>query len=63
MEYLDKWLILDDIIPFLPQIQSREPAVLMSIVGEYSGFNFVGDSACSKITSSERRYLQDGSFA
>jgi hypothetical protein len=35
MEYLDKWLILDDIIPFLPQIQSREPAVLMSIVGRY----------------------------
>lgn len=35
MEYLDKWLILDDVIPFLPQIKSREPAVLMSIVGTY----------------------------
>lgn len=34
MEYLDKWLILDDVIPFLPQIKSKEPAVLMSIVGE-----------------------------
>lgn len=39
MEHLDKWLILDDIIPFLPQIQSKEPAVLMSIIGNYFIFS------------------------
>lgn len=33
LEHLDKWLVLDEIIPFLPQIPSREPAVLMGILG------------------------------
>lgn len=35
LEHLDKWLVLDIIIPFLPQIPSREPAVLMAILGIY----------------------------
>ncbi|XP_069132809.1 SCY1-like protein 2 isoform X2 [Argopecten irradians] len=35
LEYLDKWTVLDDILPLLPQIPSREPAVLMSILGIY----------------------------
>ncbi|CAH2267873.1 jg12949 [Pararge aegeria aegeria] len=35
LEHLDKWLVLDEIIPFLPQIPSREPAVLMGILGEF----------------------------
>lgn len=35
LEYLDKWLVLDDVLPFLPQIPSREPAVLMGILGIY----------------------------
>ncbi|XP_034829277.1 SCY1-like protein 2 [Maniola hyperantus] len=35
LEHLDKWLVLDEIIPFLPQIPSREPAVLMGILGIY----------------------------
>lgn len=35
LEHLDKWLVLDEIIPFLPQIPSREPAVLMGILGKY----------------------------
>jgi SCY1-like protein 2 len=35
LEHLDKWLVLDEIIPFLPQIPSREPAVLMAILGIY----------------------------
>lgn len=35
MEHLDKWLVLDEILPFLPQIPSREPAVLMGILGIY----------------------------
>lgn len=34
LEHLDKWLVLDEIIPFLPQIPSREPAVLMGILGK-----------------------------
>lgn len=33
LENLDKWLVLDEILPFLTQIQSREPAVLMAIAG------------------------------
>lgn len=35
LEYLDKWLVLDEVLPFLPQIPSREPAVLMGILGIY----------------------------
>ncbi|XP_054844268.1 SCY1-like protein 2 [Eublepharis macularius] len=35
LEYLDKWFVLDDILPFLQQIPSREPAVLMGILGIY----------------------------
>lgn len=35
LEHLDKWLVLDEIIPFLPQIPSREPAVLMGILGKF----------------------------
>jgi len=32
---LDRWLVLDDIIPFLPQIPSKDPAVIMGILGKY----------------------------
>lgn len=35
LEHLDKWLVMDEIIPFLPKIPSREPAVLMAILGIY----------------------------
>lgn len=35
LEHFDKWLVLDEILPFLPQISSREPAVLMGILGIY----------------------------
>ncbi|XP_044740222.1 SCY1-like protein 2 [Chrysoperla carnea] len=35
LEHLDKWLVLDEILPFLTQIPSREPAVLMGILGIY----------------------------
>ena len=31
---LDKWLVIDEILPMLQQIPSREPAVVMGIVGE-----------------------------
>ncbi|KAK3576147.1 hypothetical protein CHS0354_016306 [Potamilus streckersoni] len=33
LEHMDKWFVLDEVIPLLFQIQSREPAVLMSILG------------------------------
>ena len=36
LEHLDKWLVLDEVLPFLPQIPSREPAVLMGILGEFT---------------------------
>uniref|UniRef100_A0A1I8NCI8 Protein kinase domain-containing protein n=1 Tax=Musca domestica TaxID=7370 RepID=A0A1I8NCI8_MUSDO len=35
LENLDKWLVLDEILPFLQQIQSREPAIIMAIIGIY----------------------------
>ncbi|GJQ74817.1 hypothetical protein Trydic_g21654 [Trypoxylus dichotomus] len=35
LEHLDKWIVLDEVLPFLPQIPSREPAVLMGILGIY----------------------------
>nr|XP_033808535.1 SCY1-like protein 2 isoform X2 [Geotrypetes seraphini] len=35
LEYLDKWYVLDEILPFLQQIPSREPAVLMGVLGIY----------------------------
>ncbi|KAH8381914.1 hypothetical protein KR009_000912 [Drosophila setifemur] len=35
LENLDKWLVLDEILPFLQQIQSREPAIIMGIIGIY----------------------------
>lgn len=35
LEHFDKWLVLDEILPFLPQIPSREPAILMGILGIY----------------------------
>ncbi|KAJ8299631.1 hypothetical protein KUTeg_023691 [Tegillarca granosa] len=35
LEFMDKWSVIDDVLPLLPQIPSREPAVLMSILGIY----------------------------
>lgn len=34
LEYFDKWFALDEIIPFLTQIPSRDPAVLMAVIGK-----------------------------
>ncbi|KAI3378692.1 hypothetical protein SNEBB_005617 [Seison nebaliae] len=31
--YLDKWFVIDNIIPFLQKIPSKEPSVLMAILG------------------------------
>lgn len=33
MEQLDKWTVLDEVVPFLADIQSRDPAVIMASVG------------------------------
>ncbi|XP_074660657.1 SCY1-like protein 2 isoform X2 [Tubulanus polymorphus] len=35
LEYMDKWFVLDEVLPMLTEIPSREPAVLMSILGIY----------------------------
>ncbi|KAL4224685.1 SCY1-like protein 2 [Mactra antiquata] len=35
LETMDKWFVLDEVLPMLPHIPSREPAVLMSILGIY----------------------------
>ena len=34
LEYMDKWYVLDEIVPILQSIPSREPAVLMSVLGQ-----------------------------
>lgn len=39
LEYFDKWFALDEIIPFLTQIPSRDPAVLMAVIGNYTCFS------------------------
>jgi len=33
LEHLDRWYVMDEVLPMLQQIPSREPAVLMSILG------------------------------
>lgn len=33
IHHLDRWLVLDDVLPMLQQIPSREPAVIMAVVG------------------------------
>merc|ERR1719167_1107520 len=33
LEHMDKWQVMDDVLPWLPQIPSKEPAVVMAIVG------------------------------
>ena len=33
VESLDKWTIIDEVLPLLQSIPSREPAVLMGILG------------------------------
>ena len=33
LEYLDKWLVLDEVLPILANVPSREPAVIMASLG------------------------------
>lgn len=38
LDQLDKWLVMDELLPFLPQLQphaARDPATLMAILGIY----------------------------
>uniref|UniRef100_A0A8C4QAB1 SCY1-like protein 2 n=1 Tax=Eptatretus burgeri TaxID=7764 RepID=A0A8C4QAB1_EPTBU len=35
LQYLEKWFVLDEVLPFLQLIPSKEPAVLMAILGIY----------------------------
>lgn len=35
MDHLDKWTVMDEILPFLQQIKSREPSILMGILGKF----------------------------
>lgn len=34
LDHMDKWLVLDDIVPFLMKIKTRDPAVIMCIIGK-----------------------------
>jgi len=35
LEHMDKWQVIDDVLSWLSQIPSKEPAVIMAIVGIY----------------------------
>ncbi|VDP71958.1 unnamed protein product [Echinostoma caproni] len=35
LDHLDKWMVMDEVVPFLQQIKSREPSILMAILGIY----------------------------
>lgn len=35
LDNVDKWLVLDDILPMLPAIPSKDPAVVMAVLGVY----------------------------
>ena len=35
LPFLDKWIVIDDIISFFPSIKSKEPAIIMAIIGIY----------------------------
>lgn len=39
LTHLDKWIVIDDILPMLHQIPSREPAVIMGIIGDLCCFD------------------------
>lgn len=55
MDHMDKWYVLDEILPFLHKIPTREPAVLMSILGihkvafEGSKLGITKDTLASKV--------------
>ena len=34
LPHLDKWLVMDEILPVLQQVPSREPAVIMASIGK-----------------------------
>ncbi len=34
LEHLDKWLVLDEVLPIMAQIPSKEPAVIMASIGK-----------------------------
>ena len=35
MDHLDKWQVIDDILPMIFQLPSREPAIIMASVGVF----------------------------
>ena len=35
LEHLDKWVALDDVIAWLPEVKSRDSALLVAVVGTY----------------------------
>lgn len=34
LEHMDKWFVLDEVLPLVMEIPSKEPAVLMGILGK-----------------------------
>ena len=38
LEYLDKWSVMDDVLVFLTEIRSREPKILIAVLGNLIGW-------------------------
>ncbi|VEL26561.1 unnamed protein product [Protopolystoma xenopodis] len=36
MENMDKWFVIDEVLPFIAEIRNREPAILVCIYGKRS---------------------------
>ncbi|OCT87626.1 hypothetical protein XELAEV_18021323mg [Xenopus laevis] len=58
LEYLDKWFVIDELLPFLQQIPSREPAVLMGILGIFNSFMAVIKDMLNKLESEHKTKLE-----
>ncbi|VDO01747.1 unnamed protein product [Rodentolepis nana] len=35
LEFLDKWSVMDDVLPFLSEIRSREPRIIVAVLAIY----------------------------
>ena len=35
LDYMDKWQVIDDVLPWMSSVPSKEPGVIMAIVGIY----------------------------
>jgi SCY1-like protein 2 len=56
LSHLDKWLVIDEILPMMQLIPSREPAVIMGIVGKFVLMSAVNYIPCKHVPDVELIY-------